>query len=190
MNLVIKIGRIIKLLFIKVFKSNIALGSNVTIDFQCKLYDNGNSIFIGNGVVLRGVKKGYHAALTFPTTILLDVKGGEILIGDHSRINGAYLHAKKKITIGQNVLIASGVNILDSNGHELVSLNRTQGKDKPEEILIGNNVWIGLNAIILKGTIIGDNSVVAAGSVVKGVFPQDSIIGGNPAVLMKKINFT
>ena len=72
---------------------------------------------------------------------------------------------------------------MDSNGHQLLSLNRTIKKaDTPNDIVIGNNVWIGVNAVILKGTVIGDNSVVGANSVVKGIFDNNSLIQGNPAV--------
>lgn len=73
--------------------------------------------------------------------------------------------------IAKNCVIAAGVNIIDSNGHEVASYERTKGRDIANPIKIGNNVWISANAIILKGTIIGDNCVVGAGSVVKGKFP-------------------
>jgi acetyltransferase-like isoleucine patch superfamily enzyme len=125
--------------------------------------------------------------MPFPTTLFSDKTGAEIKVGDHCRINGAYIHAQKQITIGNNCVIAAGVNIIDSNGHELYSSDRTQGRDEAKEIIIGENVWIGLNAIILKGTEIGDHSVVAAGSVVKGCFPENSLIQGNPAILVKQL---
>lgn len=51
---------------------------------------------------------------------------------------------------------------------------------------IGNKVWIGTNSIILKDTIIGDNCIIAANSVVKGVFPENCLIGGNPAKILRK----
>jgi acetyltransferase-like isoleucine patch superfamily enzyme len=121
------------------------------------------------------------------TTLLIDVKEGEIVIGAKTRINGAFIHAKKSITIGNCCVVASGVNILDSNGHEVYSSDRTFGKDNPESIIIEDNVWIGINAIILKGTYIGKNSIVSAGSVVKGKFPDNSLIVGNPAKLVKLI---
>ncbi|MCQ2321748.1 MAG: acyltransferase [Bacteroidales bacterium] len=119
--------------------------------------------------------------MPFPTKILIDSKEGMIEIGKNCRINGAYIHAKNNIKIGDNCVMASGVNIIDTNGHELLSLNRTVGEDAAKPIVIGNNVWIGINAVVLKGTMIGDNSVVAAGSVVKGSFPPCSLIQGNPA---------
>jgi maltose O-acetyltransferase len=86
-------------------------------------------------------------------------------------------------------VIASGVNILDSNGHEVISKNRTVGRDTPKEIVIGENVWIGLNSIILKGTTIGNNSIIAAGSVVKGNIPENVIVQGNPARVIKEIEY-
>ena len=127
--------------------------------------------------------------MPFASSILIDVAQAKVTIGDNSRLNGVSLHSQKDIFIGKNCVIAAGVNIIDSNGHVLNSLNRTKGRDIPKEIFIGDNVWIGLNSIILKGSIIGKNSVVAAGSVVKGVFPDNSVISGNPAVVVDVINF-
>lgn len=168
-------------------KKNIILGKGVRIDNKTRLITNGKKLKIGSNVYLRSRSQGYHAGMPFSTTILLDNKGAMCIIGDNCRINGVYIHAKSKIFIGSNTVIAAGVNILDSNGHEVYSENRTQGRDIPKEIHIGNNVWIGLNSIILKGTHIGDNSIVAAGSVVKGVFPCNVIVQGNPAVIVNEI---
>ena len=126
--------------------------------------------------------------MPFYTTILNDGNNSTIEIGNNCRINGAYIHAQKNIKISDNCVIASGVNIIDSNGHETYSLNRTIGRDTPKSIFIGNNVWIGINSTILKGTTIGDNSIVAANSVVKGDFPCNCIISGNPAKIIKTFN--
>lgn len=171
-------------------RKNIVLGKNVRIDYQTKIFTNNNFLKLGDNVFLRSNKIGYHAGMPFPTTILIDKENAECSIGENSRVNGCYIHihAQKKIIIGKNTVIASGTNIIDSNGHKTLSNNRTIGRDTAEEILIGNNVWIGLNSVILKGTIIGDNSIVAAGSVVKGVFPENSLIQGNPAKLVKELN--
>ncbi len=120
--------------------------------------------------------------------ILSDGPNSIIEIGDNCRLNGVYVHCEKMIKIGHNCVIASGVNILDSNGHILESNDRTKGRDIPQSIQIGNNVWIGINAIILKGSRLGDNCVVSAGSVVRGTFPNDSLIVGNPGKVVKKLN--
>ena len=182
-----KFGRFIKKFQIELTLKSVIINNKAIIDFSTKIITNNNKLYIGKKVYLRSKKRGYHAALQFPTTILMDVPGSEVAIGDYSRINGAYIHAQKKIEIGKNCVIASGVQIMDTNGHELISSNRTVGRDKPKEIKIGNNVWIGINAIILKGSDIGNNSVVAAGSVVKGIFPENSLIIGNPAKKVKTL---
>lgn len=180
----------LKLFLVKKRNPNIEIGNGAKIDFATKIFSCGNKITIGEKVYLRSNPNFYQAGMPFPTTLLTDVKGAVIKIGNNSRINGVYIHAQKEISIGENCVIASGVNIIDTNGHILNSLDRTVGRDTPSEIIIGDNVWIGLNAVILKGVKIGNNSVVSAGSVVKGSFPDNSLIMGNPAQLIKKLDIT
>jgi acetyltransferase-like isoleucine patch superfamily enzyme len=177
----------LKKIILLICKSEIEYGSNAIIDWNVKINNNRNRLIIGKNVYLRSIQKGYQAGMPFPTNLLIDVKNATIQIGNNTRINGAYIHAQKSICIGENCVIASGVNIIDSNGHNLYSTNRTIGRDTPKDIKIGNNVWIGLNAVILKNTNIGNNSVISAGSVVKGDFPPNSLIVGNPGILVKKI---
>jgi acetyltransferase-like isoleucine patch superfamily enzyme len=163
------------------------LGTNVFIDYRSKLLLSQNKLILGDNVTIQSNPHSYHAGMPFPTCIFIDIQGAYVIIGDNSRLNGVYIHAQKAISIGENCVIAAGVNIIDSNGHQVHSRNRTIGRDTPLEIVIGNNVWIGLNSIILKGTKIGSNSIVSAGSVVKGDFPENSIIAGNPASIIGQI---
>ena len=164
-------------------KSNIQVGTGTIIFYKSRVFSlkKSGKIEIGNNCLIGRDKKGYQAGMPFYTTIFCDVDNSRVEIGNNCRINGAYVHAQSQIIIGDNCVVATGVNIIDSNGHELRSTNRTVGRDTPRPIIIGNNVWIGLNAIILKGTEIGDNSVVAAGTVVKGYYPANSII--HPAAI-------
>ena len=127
--------------------------------------------------------------MPFPTTLLVDGQKGEIIIGNNCRLNGVYVHAQKKIVIGDNCVMASGINIIDSNGHETSSLDRTKGRDVPKEIIIGNNVWIGMNAIILKGSVIEDNSIISAGSVVRGHVPANTIYSTHDTISTRTIEF-
>lgn len=180
-------GSLLRKLQVKYLLQNIEIGENLIIDYQSKIINNNNSVKIGKNVTLRSNKRGYHAGMPFEFTLLCDFEGAKVEIGDYCRINGAYIHAKKYIKIGQKCVIASGVNILDSNGHRTDSIDRTKDRDNPESIIIGNNVWIGLNAVILKNTRIGDNSIISANSVVKGFFPSNSLIMGNPAKLIKSL---
>ena len=143
---------------------------------------------VGNYCLIGRKSFKYHAGMPFYTTILNDGNNSHITIGNNCRINGAYIHAQDFIEIGENCVIASGVNIIDSNAHQVHSDDRTTGRDNPLGIFIGNNVWIGLNVVILKGSRIGNNCVVAAGSVVKGTYPDNTIIQGNPATPIGSVN--
>ena len=162
---------------------NLIISDNAIVSYKSRIDIRDNYLSIGRNSYINSERRGYHAGMPFSTTIFIDIPGAFVKIGDNSYLNGVYVHAQKGITIGNNTVIAAGVNILDSNGHVMHSSDRTRGRDVPEEIVIGNNVWIGINAIILKGTRIGNNSIVAAGAVVKGAFADNSIISGNPGAL-------
>ena len=169
---------------------NLRIGCNTTIFYKSKIinFSTHGKISIGKNCSIGRSERVYHAGMPFYTTILNYGNESNICIGNNCRINGAYINASKNINIGDNCVIAAGVNIIDSNGHETYSKDRTRGEDSPKDIIIGNNVWIGLNATILKGTTIGNNSIVSAGSVVKGHFPDNCIIQGNPATIVKTFN--
>ncbi len=92
-----------------------------------------------------------------------------------------YFQALNGIQIGENFLFAPGVKLISAN-HDFD--NRRKSQSGPG-ILIGKNVWIGANAVILPGVVIGDNCIVGAGSVVTKSFPMaDSILGGVPAKII------
>lgn len=167
-------------------KASVSLSESMRLDKDSKvLAYPSTSIIVGSNVYLRSDSNGYHTGMPFPTTLIADKEGAFIHIGDNCRLNGVYVHAQGSITIGHNCVIAAGVNIIDANGHQVVSSDRTVGRDDPKPIIIGNNVWIGLNAVILKGANIGNNCVISAGSIVgKGVYPHNSIIQGNPAKIV------
>lgn len=187
-SILLRIGRLIKKKQLKIFNPQVSMGPGVIIDYKTVVINKGNKITLGENVYIRSDSRGYQAGMPFPATLLTDVKNATISIGANTRIVGAYIHAQDSIVMGKNCLIASGVNILDSNGHQVYSLNRTVNRDKPEKIVLGDNVWVGINAIILKGTTIGSNSIVAAGSVVKGDFPDNTLIAGNPAKAVKTLD--
>ena len=169
------------------YKSGLSVGKNTKIFFRSQLFFRGGVIEIGKNVLIGRSRYGYHASMPFYTTLFVE-SGGKVTIGNNTRVNGAYIHARNSISIGNNCLFASGINLLDCNGHETYSIDRTKGTDTAEPIVLGNNVWVGINSTILKGTKIGDNCIVAAGSVVKGNFPANVIIQGNPAKIVKEIS--
>ncbi len=91
-----------------------------------------------------------------------------------------------KVTFGNNVQIAPNVSIYTA-GHPIHPVSRNSGYEYGIPITIGNNVWIGGNAVILPGVIIGDNAVIGAGSVVTKDIPDNVIAAGNPCRIIRKI---
>lgn len=91
------------------------------------------------------------------------------------------------ITIGNNVTISNDVEFITHDGATWVFRNNEKYKNiiKYGKIKIGNNCFIGAKSILLPGTSLGENSVVAAGSVVTKKFPDNVVIGGNPAKIIK-----
>lgn len=85
------------------------------------------------------------------------------------------------IEIGDHVTITNGVEFITHDGGVWLFRDQFPSINLFGQIKIGNNVFIGLNSIILPNTEIGDNTIVAAGSVVKGRFEENSVIGGVPA---------
>jgi len=105
---------------------------------------------------------------------------GSISLGDYSGLSFAILSSRCKITIGNHVNMDGNIRIFDHNYHSLNYMDRRDGtldkaNCKSAPITIGDDVFIGTNAIILKGTIIGDRSIIGAGSVVSGKIPPDEI---------------
>lgn len=153
------------------------------------LIHNKAKISIGEKSVINSVDFGYHLQMHSRVKLYADRPNANILIGKNTRVNGSCIHAFKKITIGDNCLIAANTQIIDGNGHELLMNNpelRLQSSDEGKDIEIGNNVWIGANCIILGGAKIGDGCVIAAGSIVKGNLSSKGLYGGNPLLLIKQ----
>lgn len=117
--------------------------------------------------------------------------GGRIEIGDGFGISGSTIYSTSSITIGKNATIGANCKIIDNDFHPLdpeqrrLGLNEQHTRRAP--IRIGDNCFIGMNSIILKGTTLGNNVIVGAGSVVHGTFPDNCIIAGNPAKIIRQV---
>ncbi len=117
---------------------------------------------------------------------------GHVRIGNFTLLNGALVMAENKIEIGSHCLISWNVGIADSDFHPLEPAQRLIDAQalapfqlNTAPVKIADNVWIGMNAVILKGVTIGENSVVAAGSVVTKSVAANSVVAGNPATVVK-----
>jgi acetyltransferase-like isoleucine patch superfamily enzyme len=110
----------------------------------------------------------------------------KLTIGSHTKIsNRCSFTVGKSISVGSHCLFASDVWVFDSSGHPADPTERMAGlpprADTVLPVVIGNNVWIGRRSLIHPGVTIGDNSIVAAGSVVTGDVPPNTVVAGNPA---------
>jgi acetyltransferase-like isoleucine patch superfamily enzyme len=95
------------------------------------------------------------------------------------------IYAQASVTIGDGTLIGPCVSIVDFD-HDLSTPEAIGEVGTKKPVSVGRHCWIGSNAVILKGVTMGDNCVVGAGSVVTKSFPNDSIIAGNPAKLIRR----
>ena len=112
---------------------------------------------------------------------------GDVVIGDHTRI-GLHNTIIGPVTIGQHVNLAQGIVVTALNHNYSIPDQRIDQQGvTTAAITIGNDCWIGANAVILPGVTIGEHSVVAAGAVVTKDVPSHSLVAGVPARIIKQI---
>jgi galactoside O-acetyltransferase len=165
----------------------------------------------GFNISLQNPRKGKKYVNVGNDTILecqitFESEEGNVLIGNKSFIGGSNIICRSSIVIEDNVFIAWGTYIYDHNSHsldyrerendiEIQLKNLKAGKNIIDDknwdvvdskpILIKSNAWIGMNCIILKGVTIGVGAIVGAGSVVTKDVPDWTVVGGNPAQVIK-----
>ena len=112
---------------------------------------------------------------------------GDVIIGDHTRV-GLHNTVIGPVTIGNHVNLAQGITVtaLNHNFTEKDMRIDEQGVSTTP-VTIGDDIWIGANAVILPGVTIGDHSVVAAGAVVTKDVPPHTLVGGVPAKIIKTL---
>lgn len=151
-------GFFYKLLFMKNIKSTIfSMQQNSKIE----IFNKRSKVNIGKFVFIRknvSIRMDFHGELNIEE---------KVFINDNCNIN-----CVNKITIGANTKVAPNVCI---NDHDHNYKNQTDEHLLKGEVKIGKNVWIGSNVVILRDTFIGDNTVIAAGSVVKGIIPANTL---------------
>lgn len=150
----------------------------------------GATLNIGENCIIKSSFLSNLVGLYSRTIIVTRTPEAEIIIGNNVGISGATIFARKSIRIGDYTNIGGNVKILDNDFHPIeigARLMDDKSKIGTRSIVIGKNCFIGCNALILKGTELGDGCVVGAGAVVCGKFEPNSVIVGNPGRVVKKI---
>ena len=183
---------------LKESKGLIFLGKRSKISFRNKI-SMGKTITIGdnveiNGLSKHGIKIGDNVSILKNTIIectgVIRHLGESLVIGNNVGIaQNCFIQVRGKVDIGNNVIFGPNVSIFSEN-HIFKNPDlpvNAQGESR-KGVKIGNGVWVGTRAVILDGVTVGENSIIAAGSIVnKDVMPY-SIIGGVPARLIKMRN--
>lgn len=176
-------------LYLKYLQAKIKYLGKVKFNGFTVLYAfRGSKIDIGTGTVFNSHPLSNLVGLN-QRMIMVARHGGTIKIGEGCQISGSTIYAMESIALGRNVYVGGNCKIIDNDFHPLAASKRIS--QKPEDIskrpiTIGDDCFIGANSFILKGTSLGRNCVVGAGSVVSGTWPDNSIIAGNPARLIRK----
>lgn len=151
----------------------------------------GATIRIGDRTQLTSRSNGTALGVAHPIVLRCMTSGARIEIGDDCGLSGTSICAAISITVGKGCLFGADVMVFDTDFHN----HRPEGRRyaTPEwpaissPVIIGDDVFIGTRAIITKGVTIGDGAIVAAGSVVVSDVAPRTVVGGNPARLLKQL---
>lgn len=171
------------LMKISCFAKNIKLGSNASFYGKSYFYRTPYSnITIGNNCTFRSSEHSNLIGINRRCSVSTLTESASVLIGDNCGFSGTIIGAFTTIKLGNNVRCGANTLITDSDWHED---DPRAGKAKP--VVIGDNVWLGVNAVVLKGVTIGENSVIGANSVVAKNIPANVIAAGNPCKVLKSL---
>lgn len=166
----------------------IAFFRGISIQEQCSFYGVTHfrrypfsRISIGSQCTFRSDHTSNLIGVNHQCILSTHEKDALISIGDKCGFSGVTIGAAKEIRIGNNVLCGANSVITDFDWHLDIS------QTAPAPVIIHDNVWIGLNTVVLKGVEIGENSIIGANSLVVRDIPPNVIAGGNPCKVLKSL---
>jgi len=143
-------------------------------------------LFIGRLKLRAGTRLVLGDRVRIRKTVIVN-GGGTVVVGPDTLLNGCWIGAREAVSVGAWCLI-SDCNISDNDFHNLLPRER-HGELSPKAVgpvEIGDNVWVGARAIVLKGSRLGADSVIGSGAVVRGPVPEGVVMAGNPAQIVRR----
>ena len=148
-----------------------------------------SQINVGDGLSLRSWPRSNPLAPTAPVVLSTRRADAELTIGDDCGFTGTTLVAADRVVIGDRVLVGGNASIVDFDFHPLTPEARAEninaGTAAP--IVIEDDVFVGGDALILKGVTVGEGAVVGAGSVVTQDVSPRTVVAGNPATVVRTL---
>jgi acetyltransferase-like isoleucine patch superfamily enzyme len=168
-------------------RDNVNIGATTKFSTYRKLRLSANNrLVVGEGSIFEG-------------SIAFERDDAEVIVGCNSLVGNSLIVCACRVEIGDDVLVSWGCTIMDSDSHPIGWRERTKdvrealqgskdwSRTAIKSVRLGDKCWVGAHAIVLKGVQIGEGAIVAAGSVVtKSVLPW-TVVGGNPAKLIREI---
>jgi acetyltransferase-like isoleucine patch superfamily enzyme len=164
----------------------VQIGRGTRVSWHKIRVGSGNRLIIGNETIFNG-------------RVSFEADGGQVRVGDRCYVGNSGLICHSSILIGNDVIVSWGCTVVDHNSHSIGWSGRKNDvrewaegrKDwasvKRAPVVIEDRVWIGFNVSILKGVRIGEGSVIGAASVVTKDVPPYSVVGGNPARVIRPL---
>jgi len=171
---------IIRLFYYNLRYPHCNFGQNITF-FGDPLFVLKGQCELGNNIVFTSSRKSNMAGITKKCSICV-LPEAKLSIGENSGFSGISIFCANSIRIGKFCNFGVNTFIWDTDFHSLEYRERRTKKEKikTKPIVIGNDVFIGANTIILKGVTIGDNVIIGAGSVITKDIPANQVWDGNP----------
>ncbi|WP_342639136.1 hypothetical protein [Vibrio metschnikovii] len=182
---------------------DIALDNEVSIDATANLKGSivikgqGNRVSFAKGVTFKGdlTIEGNHNEITLGREcvvrgrLLLKGKKQQIVIGEKTTFGSVYILCQEgcNVHIGRWCMFSRDIEIRTTDAHSVVDVSSRKRLNTPESVVIGDHVWVGVGALLSKGTVLANDSIVGAFSFVNTVFTEENIIvAGTPAKLVKR----
>ena len=164
----------------------VAVGPGFRINGRMRLVNHG-CITLGSRVRMNSGRGNFVGGIQ-PMSIWVG-PGAILALGDRTGVSNTTIVSVARVSIGADTYIGGGCEIYDTDFHPLVAAERAVpgAPGASAEVVIGRSVFIGARCIILKGTVIGDNSVIGAGSVVVGCIPANELWAGVPARKIRQL---